>query len=437
VSLRARLAGSALLVAAVPASAGTSVTPAGTRAGTLAGVSSARTGADAAVVADIRQLADEMRRTHPNLFHTVPRDEFDAAVERLVARVPELDGDALLVELMRLTALPGPRDGHTGLFPLASDHQRPFHLLPIRLWAFPEGLVVVAAPSNPDLLGARLVAIEGTPVEQLSDRVRPLVSRDNESGLLLRLPEYLITTEVLHGLGVTADSTGASLTLESTDGERLDVRLAALPGPRYVDAIGDIWAPPPPPSGPTPLWLRNRSRTQWLATLDRGRAVYAVYSMTTQSTVGFAERLLRRARQPKVRRVIVDVRLNGGGNNTTYGSLLRALRSRVVNRPGRLVLLTGRITYSAAGNFVAEVDARTRARIVGEAAGGSPHNYGDAVHVDLPAIGRTVYLATSFQQVLGRRDDRVAVVPDVPVAVTAADHFAGRDPVLARAVSLR
>ena len=65
--------------------------------------------------------------------------------------------------------------------------------------------------------------------------------------------------------------------------------------------------------------------------------------------------------------MVVDVRLNGGGDNTTYGWLVSALASRAVNRPGKLVLLTGRVTFSAGGNFVAEVDAFTRARIVGEA----------------------------------------------------------------------
>ena len=55
----------------------------------------------------------------------------------------------------------------------------------------------------------------------------------------------------------------------------------------------------------------------------------------------FSRSLLARARNPKVRRVVVDVRLNGGGDNTSYSPLLDALRARAINRPGRLVLLTG------------------------------------------------------------------------------------------------
>jgi hypothetical protein len=97
-------------------------------------------------------------------------------------------------------------------------------------------------------------------------------------------------------------------------------------------------------------------------------------------------RLLRLARSPRVRRVVVDLRLNGGDNNTSYGSLLAALRSRTINRPGKLRVLTSWITFSAAGNFAAEVDRSTHARLVGEPTGGSPNNYGDALDVELPTL---------------------------------------------------
>ena len=36
-------------------------------------------------------------------------------------------------------------------------------------------------------------------------------------------------------------------------------------------------------------------------------------------------------------------------------------------------MLTGRTTFSAAGNFVAEVERFTRARLIGEPPGGSPN----------------------------------------------------------------
>ena len=391
------------------------------------------------VADEIRHLADEIERIHPNPFHTVPRAEFRRRFEELAERAPALGRDELLVVLMRATVL-GPRDGHSGLYPFG-DHARPFHLYPIRLWEFPEGWFVVGSREHAELVGTRLVAIGGVPVDEIAPRVRPLVSYDNESSLALRVPEFAITPEVLRGLGLVERPEDAPLTFERRDGTRFQARLAPVPATEYVGrVVGDVmelWRPPAPPGVPKPPWLRRSGAPLWLTKLDRGRAIYVCYSMTTVSTFDFGERLARLARSPKVRRVVIDVRLNGGGDNTTYGSLVSALRRPPLNRRGLVVLLTGRVTFSAAGNFAAEVDAFTRARIVGEPAGGSPHQYGDHEHVELPFLGLTVYVAPEYVEVLGRNDERVELVPDVPVVQTAADFFAGRDPVLTTALRLR
>ena len=137
----------------------------------------ARTSADPAVAADVRFLAAEMERIHPNLFHSVPRARFRRAVDDLVARLPGLERDRLLVELMRIVAMTGERDGHMGLFPLAPGHRRPLHLLPIRVWAFPEGMFVLASPERPDLVGTRIVAVQDASFDGLAAKVRPLVTR--------------------------------------------------------------------------------------------------------------------------------------------------------------------------------------------------------------------------------------------------------------------
>jgi C-terminal processing protease CtpA/Prc len=181
-----------------------------------------------------------------------------------------------------------------------------------------------------------------------------------------------------------------------------------------------------------PLYQRLGREPYGITPLQRGRAVYLAYNQTTYPGL-MPRRLLRLARSPKVRRVVIDLRLNGGGNNTSYGSLLAALRSRTVNRPGKLRVLTSRITFSAAGNFAADIDRSTRARFFGEPTGGSPNNYGDAQDIQLPTLGVTVFLPTQWVEV-APGDMRLAVEPDVPVPLTASAYFAGRDPVLAAAL---
>jgi len=184
------------------------------------------------------------------------------------------------------------------------------------------------------------------------------------------------------------------------------------------------------PSAPRPPYLAHMGRELWLAELAGGRVVYVGYNSAQPSTFGIARRIARLACQPAVRRIVVDVRLNGGGNNATYGPLLQTLGSPAVNRRGRLYLLIGRATFSAAGNFAAEVERDTQAMFVGEPTGGGVNQYGDATPFALRSLGWTVYVATSYVVRGTEKDRRLAVEPDIRVDVTSADFLAARDPVL-------
>jgi hypothetical protein len=397
----------------------------------LAGAAPAAT-VDAA--ADVRTLVAELERHHPNPYHSVSRADFHRAADELAARVPALSREQSLVEVMRLVALLGEREGHGGVAPVFAGHRIPLHAFPWRLWRFPEGYYVIRA-MDASLVGARLIAVSETPIADVEAKLRPLVTRDNESSLAFGLPFYLVSAEVLRGLGITPSLEAASFTVVTRAGATREVPLRALTVPEYQRALpfsSFIPAPQGLPRKRWPLYQRLSRERYGITPLQRGRAVYVAYNQTTYPGL-IPRRLLRLARKPKVRRVVIDLRLNGGGNNTTYGSLLGALRSKTVNRPGKLAVLTSRVTFSAAANFAAEVDGSTRARFFGEPTGGSPNNYGDAQDIQLPALGVSVFMPTQWVEVVPG-DARLSVEPDVPVPLTAADYLAGRDPVLAAAL---
>ena len=379
---------------------------------------------------EIRNLAQAMEEIHPDLYHAVSRGRFKAEVQRLVARAPELGRPELVVGLMRLAALPGERDGHTGLFALDPAHARGLHAYPFLTYAFPDGLYVIRAPANPELVGARLVAVGGIPVGDVVEQVSPLVPRDNRWSRKLRLPAWLACAEVLEGLRITRGG-AVRFDFDGPGGAR-STTLQPVSAAEYVRTIG-FEHELARPNGPQPLWLTNLGESQLVRTIDRGRALYVGYHHTTEPTDALAARILRLGRRPAVRRVIVDVRLNGGGDNTTYRPLLAALATPAIAH--KAYVLMGRTTFSAAGNFVAEVDLRTKARLVGEPSGGAPNQWGDNELVELPEAGLTVRVASSYWQFgRGPGDPRVAVQPDLPVSMSAADFFAGRDPVLERAL---
>ena len=291
-----------------------------------------------------------MEEIHPDLFATVSKARFRAVVDDLAARANGLSENELLVGLMRLAALPGNRNGHGGIFPGDPQHRRTMHLYPIRLYDFDDGTFVVDDDAGGTLIGTRPVAINGRPYGEVAALVRPLVPHDNASNLRGLLPHFLLSAEVLDGLGV-ADGVGPlAFTFARADGSQFDVTLTPVVAARYVTLFPNPHYGHYPsllPHASAPMYIAHDRELLWMRTLAGGRAVFVGYNAVTVPTEGPAKRLLALAKKPKVDRVIVDLRLNGGGDNQTFGPLVAALRSPRINRSGHLFVLIGRATFSA------------------------------------------------------------------------------------------
>ena len=370
---------------------------------------------------EITELVDRMAQLHPEVDHEVPLADLRAEAADLAGRAPAISRDELLVGLLRLTTL-GERDGHGGIFLHDPSHVKPFTFFPLRVHDFADGVHVVADLAGGAQVGKRLTAIDGVPLARVVELVRPLIPRDNASPIRLLLPEYLVCAEVLRGLGVVQ---GAA-TYSFADGSEATLEPTA--------AYGLGTALHPLPTRAPQLLYRGLGQPFLLAPLERGRSLYLGYHMVTSPPQSLVDRILRAARKPGFRKLVVDVRANGGGNNATYFPLIDLINERPLR--GKVVLLLGRMTFSAAGNFAAVVDRSTRARLVGEPSGCAPNQWGDRNQIDLPVAGLTAYVAAQYVEVV-RGDRRHAVEPDVRVEPTVADFLAGRDVVLRRALALR
>ena len=369
---------------------------------------------------EITELVEQMARLHPDVDHEVPLTALRAEAAGLAERAPGISRDELLVGLLRLTTL-GERDGHGGIFLMDPAHAKPFTFFALRVHDFADGVHVVEDAAGGEHVGKRLTAIDGVPIARVVELAEPLIPRDNASTIRLLLPEYLVCAEVLRGLGVVRGAAtysfadGSSVTLEARHG-----------------ALGSAFAPLPRQGAA--LLYRNLSQPFVLAPLERGRSLYLGFHMVTSPPQALVDRILRAARRPGFRRLVLDVRHNGGGDNTTYGSLIDLIDRRPLR--GKVVVLIGRMTFSAAGNFAAVVDRSTRARLVGEPSGGAPNQWGDRNAIELSVVGLTAYVAAEYVEAV-RGDERHAVLPDVRVEPTVADFMAGRDVVLRRALALR
>ncbi len=371
---------------------------------------------------DLDLLVPGIERLHPDPFHSTPKSELLTAVAALRVTIPTASDDELMVGVDRIVAMvsAGGRDAHTGLFPWGGG-TFPTHTLPLRLWRFPTGFVIVdARPPYESLIGRALASIDGHPIDEVVAALDPLVPRDNPETVTLLLPRYLLTTEILHGSGLADGTAGA--TLEFADALQSPVAVEAIDTRAYND-----WATSYglflPPRGNAP-YLARSGEPLWFE--RDGTTLVVGYNRVTRLPAADLAGLTEALSDPAIRRVIVDIRNNYGGETSGYPPVADALVANSAAWTDGLFLVTGRNTFSAASLFAASVTSRARVIVVGEPMGGSPSLFGDARDLSLPYSGLTVSVATEYYEVVPG-DDRTEITPDLPVSLSAGDYFAGRD----------
>jgi hypothetical protein len=379
----------------------------------------------------IDTLISERERVHPNPYQGIDKATYLAAADDLAAKIPNLNDEQALAGITRLAAMPGwkGREGHSGIFPFTPETGT--HAYPLRFWRFSDGLTITAARAPYEaLIGSQVTAIAGKPIDEVMALVEPMAPRDNPSNLLAYGPLYMRQAELLAGVGVIKHAGPAVFSVVNRDGIAHNVTVEPIPAADDV-----VWTNALPMVLPPRdvMWLHDSTEPIWWRFLDDSKTLYLQYNEVV-ATGSVADEILARVARGGVDRVVVDLRNNGGGDNHRYARLLEALQDPSIDRPGRLVVLFGRLTFSAAGNFATEVEATTGAVFVGEAMGSSPNLYGDVRRLSLPTVRLDVYIASVYWQKSTADDPRITIEPDLAVPYSSDDYFNDRDPQLEAAI---
>lgn len=378
---------------------------------------------------DLAFLAAEMPRIHPNLHHAVSKAELDSAFRRLERRLPSLTREGAIVELARVVALV--HEGHTQMG-LADDPKIGFGRYPLALYLYSDGLFVRAAPESlRGTLGARVLRIGNKSAREAMRAVRPIVQHDNEMTIRDVLPNRLVLPEVLFELGVCPDRSSCTYRLEAPDGHIFDARVEEEPrdpNPSRVRANVDS-------DRPLPLYLRHRDANYWFEYLEGSRTLYLQYNAVENSPdepfARFCDRVFAFIGAHPVEVLVVDLRLNNGGDNTLNAPLIQHIRANPeLNRRGHLYAIVGRLTFSAAMNCAMDLEKKTAAIFVGEPTGSSPNQYGDAAEIVLPHSQIVIRLSTRYWEDGGPADRREALEPQIRAELSSKDFLTNRDPAL-------
>lgn len=156
-----------------------------------------------------------------------------------------------------------------------------------------------------------------------------------------------------------------------------------------------------------------------------------VLNSDKESFASFFARVFAFADSRPVDKFVLDLRFNGGGDNSLLPVVVQGLAKRDrLNAPGKLFVVIGRNTQSAAENLVNRLQRDTYATFVGEPTGERPNEFGDPWPFVLPNSHIEVHIASIQWVDIDPRDDRQWTGPDLAAELTSSDYAANTDPAM-------
>lgn len=368
---------------------------------------------------DLRYLAGEIPRRHKNAFHSITREQFERAVAELDARIPNLNDTQIALNLSRIAAMIG--DGHTRVLWNWSYPRVPLSFF----WFGNELRVVATAEAYRSALGARVVRIGRASLAEAVALARPFVHQgENEWYVLSESAGFLEYPALLHAIGLAPEAARAQYTLEDERGKRLIVELQPLP-----PDVRAVWLDA---AQKPPLYRQRPDEPLWYTYLPESETVYFNFKAypSRNDFKKFAQDLFTFIDKNPVKRLVVDMRQNGGGDLTRGREyIIPEIKKRAgLNRRGHLFVVTGRWTYSAGMANATDFRKETNAILVGEPTGGRPNGYQENRDFMLPNSHLKVWVSTEFYKF--QEQDTPGVMPDKRIDPDWASYRAGRDPVM-------
>lgn len=372
-------------------------------------------------------------------FSDAGRAEFGRRVAALRARAASLSRPELFLGVAEAVAAAD--NAHTNV--KEEEWEQKLNALPVRMRWFPDGLFIVrAASGHEDLLGARVTAINGADPAVLT-REAARYFGGPEPFSRTSSPKVLASPQALHVMHAEMPGDRVNLSLE-VDGRPRTVELRALE-PGDASSYRSVTDPPfeLPPS------LRDRNFNAYWTRLADGVLylhLWRIRDVTPGSLAADVRKALGSAGDPQWKRIILDLRLNNGGDYESVHAAIRELPQRLAP-DGKLAILIDNTTFSAAIIVagLAKHFTAPRAFYVGEPPRDRMAFWAEGNFIDLPNSKIRVTTSTGYHDwEHGCRELRCywlnywydaalgKVEPDVRVGWPFADYRRGVDPVLER-----
>lgn len=358
----------------------------------------------------------------------IPKAELSKEIQAIKSNIATLTDEQVVVKIMKIFGSLG--SGHNLILP-TSPNKGALKKLPVQFYQFNDGLFIVDAEVGLEKwIGYKIELIGNTPTAEAIRKTNDVNARDNDMQILWLAPYYAGLPDVLEGLGVIENAKQVSLTLSDSKGKTEKVSLDPIDW-----NFAGLPVLPKLKKENQPLFLSKTEDNYWSKALPEHNAMYVQFNLVQQkgdlSFMDFNLKLREDIKKNNSQNLILDLRFNSGGNGAIVPPLLKTLIEFESMHPeGKIFVLMGRGTFSAAQNLLTRITKFTNAILVGEPSGSGPNFIGEAGWFQLPYSKLMGIVASQLHQSSSAEDHRKWIAPHIPAGLSSTDYFNGNDKAL-------
>ena len=383
--------------------------------------------------ADLKELASLAETEHLNYKHSITEEAWKAHVHIIDKKIPNMTDLEIIGAFMAILAKIG--DGHTLLYP-PFQGEFAFKMLPVEFYIFQDGVYIRGAEQDfRPFVGSRVIKVGTMEIEEVLRACIPFISHDNEMQLKWIVPIALTFGDIYKLIGASKNSNAIDIELETIDGTIVQKTLYTGPPTRDPMSrfVPEHWVDMREGNN---LLTKDPENYYWYEYLEKTRTVYfqlnQIRDKEEHSLRAFCEELFSFIKSHDVEALIIDIRLNNGGNNSLNQALVNHLvMNEKINKPGKLFTIIGRRTFSAAMNLASDLENNTATLFVGEPTGSRPNFYGEDNPFTLTNSKLNMSISNRYWQGGTNADDnRPWIAPNLPAELSAEQYRNNEDPAL-------
>ena len=382
---------------------------------------------------DLDSLAIWLPQKHYNLFMYRDEQSFTEGVAELKKDAASCSDLQMILKLQQLIVKFG--DAHTNVTYL--PEMSPDHMWPFRLSCFGNDYYITSTTKELEsLLGSRIIAINGTPINSVEKQFSSLIVADSRSCIVNMAPNIMAYSQPYEFFDLVQ---GDSLIITyNTDGNIKKGQVKA--GPISPESLINI----------TPaqmaMHLKNADLLFTETYLPEDKIYYIQYnkcwSRELENKYGYKDRaallpsfkeftecIFTTLAEKDIKKIVFDLRYNSGGSSQQFTELVKQLSTILQDKDKiKCYAVTGRSTFSSGILNSLDLKKYLNATFVGEETAGCANHLGEIRGFRLPTSKIEISYSTKYFTHEGIADG--PIVPDIVKQSTFEDFMNGIDPVL-------